>query len=95
MRPDQHALLTETHAANAFAFVKPGKMDASNLFCDLARSAAAYALPMFNQSSFELLKASCGVNGRARRAIAALSRAGHAATRRQPDACKQICGGLR
>jgi restriction system protein len=35
----------ETYATNAFAFVKPGKMDAHIPFRDLVRSAAAYALP--------------------------------------------------
>ena len=44
MRPDQHALLTETHAANAFAFVKPGKMDARIPFRDLVRSVATPAM---------------------------------------------------
>jgi len=36
---------SETYATNAFAFVKPGKMDAHIPFHDLVRSAAAYALP--------------------------------------------------
>jgi hypothetical protein len=35
----------ETYATNAFAFVKPGKMDARIPVRDLVRSAAAYALP--------------------------------------------------
>ena len=43
----------ETYATNAFAFVKPGKMDAHISLHDIVRSAAAYALPRSNERNID------------------------------------------